>query len=164
MLIKRAILSILGLTLLLLVVPVANADPPKTLNGNFETISREIHSFKVTDDGNTIISYTGTAEFTGDISGIFVALTTIIISPDGTFNIRAPGGLFTGSVDGKEGTLQVSVEVVGEGPSGPTNCCFEGMATFYQGTGDLEGVSLAGKVFNRPETGGTTYSLMAHVQ
>lgn len=148
--------------LFLFLAPVSQASsPPQTLNGTFETVDRDVHSVKGTEHGNTIISYTPTVEFRGPISGTLVVLSKLILSPDGTF--RAKGsGLFTGSIDGKVGTMLVEVGIHGVGPSGPTFYCYEGDATFRQGTGALKGVIVTGKLSNQLGAGGATYSLNAH--
>ena len=156
MYIKRSILLILGLTLLLVVVPMTQASsPPSILTGNFETTDRDNITRKINGDGSVILSYTGTSEFTGPVSGIKVSSVKLVLHPDGTFTINSRG-LFTGSIEGAEGTMLSNHSFRGSGTL--PNTIGGGNLNFYQGTGDLKGVVLRG------ETSSGTYSLMLHSQ
>ena len=157
--ILKATFLIIGLTLFLLVVPTAQASSPEEGSGNFTT-EREFTGFKVTDDGNIKINLTTTATFTGDVDGVVVVDAVVTLHPDGTFNLVAQEGSFTGSVNGRSGTANLQAgELNGEGPDEDL-CCYLGFFQLKGTTGALENFSAKINLANQPE--GKTYSSSAH--
>lgn len=153
-------LLFLGLTLLLLVVPAAQASAPEKGSGTFD-IAREIVGVKVTDDGNVKINFTSTITFAGDIDGVAVVQAVAILRDDDTFSLLASSGTFKGSFNGREGTAIFKfAQVSGEGPA-PDGCCYVGNVQLEGTGGDLENFKgRIDKLFFQPE--GKTHLSSAH--
>lgn len=150
----------LGLTLLLLVVPTAQADKPETGSGTFE-LDREILSLKVTDDGNVKVDMISTITYSGAITGISVVQSQIILRDDGTFKPTAHSGTIVGSILGRTGTARLKfAQVNGIGPD-EDGCCYIGNVHLDGVSGELEGFTGIIREFAfQPD--GKTYTVSAH--
>ncbi|MCH7736912.1 MAG: hypothetical protein IH872_05860 [Chloroflexi bacterium] len=154
-------LLFLGLMLLLLVVPAAQASAPEKGSGTFD-IARVISGVKITDDGNIKVNFTSTITYEGDIEGVSVVQAVAILHDDGTFNLLAHSGNFIGSINGREGTAIVKfAQVSGEGPA-PDGCCYVGNVQFEGTGGDLENFKGRIDKLSFQAEGGKTYLSSAH--
>jgi len=144
---RNAVLAALALLVPLLLVPAsANASALESGTGFF-TGTGEIISVKHAD-GNTIITATEVQPLTGVLTGVRVAEGITIFHADGTFEAHDTG-TFTGTVDGKTGTLTISGASSGAGNTG------EGTIVGTHGTDGLAGLHLHG-TFQPVITGPTT--------
>ena len=103
-----------ALTLLLLPAR-ANASTLPAGSGSF-TSTVEITSVRQAD-GNTIIAGVEVQTLTGLFTGTRVATGIEIVHADGTFQAH-DSGTFTGTVDGRPGTVVISGSSTGSGNSG----------------------------------------------
>ncbi len=102
----KAALPALTLLLPLILLPArANASTLPADSGNF-TSTVEITSVRHAD-GNTIIAGVETQTLTGLFTGTRVASGLEIVHADGTFEAH-DSGTFTGTVDGRPGTVVIS--------------------------------------------------------
>jgi hypothetical protein len=153
-------LLFLGLTMLLLVVPAAQAGAPEKGSGPFEFSRADPDSIKVTDDGNIVLTFTSTVTFEGDVDGVLIVDAIFTIHNDGTFNLLTHSGEFIGSIHGREGTALLKIgSVSGVGPEG-NGCCYEGMVQLTGTGGALEGYS--GKIDLSFQSDGKTYTSNSH--
>ena len=144
---RNVVLSALPLLVSLLLVPAsANASTLESGTGFF-TGTGEIISIKHAD-GNTIVTATEVQPLTGVLTGVRVAEGITIFHADGTFEAHDTG-TFTGTVDGKTGTLTISGASSGVGNTG------EGTIVGTHGTDGLAGLHLHG-TFQPVITGPTT--------
>src|SRR5215470_8162739 len=133
---RNVMFSALPLLVPLLLVPAsANASTLESGTGSF-TGTGDIISVKQAD-GNTIVTATEVQPLTGVLSGVRVAEGITIFHADGTFEAHDTG-TFTGTVDGRTGTLVISGASNGIGNSGT------GTIVGYSGTAGLAGLHLEG--------------------
>jgi len=131
---------------LVLLPASANASTPESGSGSF-TGTGDIISVKQAD-GNTIVTATEVQSLTGVLNGVRVAEGITIFHANGTFEAHDTG-TFTGTVDGRTGTLTISGASSGAGNTG------DGTIVGYNGTGGLAGLHLKG-TFQPMITGPTT--------
>lgn len=144
---SRAAFFALPLLASLLLVPAsANASTLESGTGSF-TATGTVTSVKHVD-GNTIVTATEVQPLTGVLTGVRVAEGITIFHANGTFEAHDTG-TFTGTVDGKTGTLTISGASSGAGSTG------DGTIVGYNGTGGLAGLHLHG-TFQPVITGPTT--------
>ena len=141
---------------LILLVPMASASTPASATGSF-TGTVAITSISQAD-GNTIITAIETQTLSGFLTGTRIATGVEIIHPDGTFSAH-DSGTFTGTVNGRSG----SVVITGSGTGTGASC--SGQFVVEQGTAGLAGLHAQG-MFQPTVTGPTTvtgtYSLQYH--
>jgi hypothetical protein len=132
--------------LLLLLPASANASTLLSGGGSF-TATGDIISVRQVD-GNTIVTATEVQPLTGVLNGVRRAEGITIFHPDGTFT-ASDTGVFTGTVDGRTGSIVISGASHGVGNTGT------GTILGYQGTGGLAGLHFSG-TFQPTVTGPTT--------
>jgi Protein of unknown function (DUF3224) len=150
---KTAFPMLFLLLSLLLLTPLANASTPTTGSGSFTSTATNISVSQA--DGNTIITATETQILSGFFTGTRVAEGIQVIHPDGTFNAHDTG-TFTGTVDGRSGTVVITGSSTGVGDSG------SGQLVVEQGTGGLAGLHAQGTfqpTITGPTTAAGTYSV-----
>jgi hypothetical protein len=153
---RTAFVALPVLTALLLTPAVANASTLSSGSGSF-TAAGEIVSIKQAD-GNTIVTATEVQTLTGALTGTRVASGITIFHPDGTFTAHDTG-TFTGTVDGRTGSITISGASTGTGNTG------NGQIVGDQGTGGLAGLHLQGTfqpTVTGPTTADGTYSIQFH--
>lgn len=153
----KAAFTALPLVAPLLLLPAsANASTLSSGSGSF-TATGEVISVRQVD-GNTIVTATEVQPLTGTLNGIRRAEGITIYHPNGTF-VAHDTGTFTGTVDGRTGSITISGASSGVGNSGT------GQLVGYEGTGGLAGLHLQG-TFLPVATGLTTaegtYSIQFH--
>ena len=155
--ILKATLAALPLLAALFLLPVsANASSLSTGSGGFITTG-EVISVKQAD-GNTIVTATEVQTLTGVLSGTRVATGIQVFHPDGTFTAH-DSGTFTGTIDGRTGSITISGASSGVGNTG------NGQIVGDRGTGGLEGLHLQGTfqpVITSATTAGGTYAIQFH--
>jgi hypothetical protein len=141
---------------LLLLTPLASASTPTTGSGSFTGTASNQRIRHV--DGNTIITGTETQTYSGFFRGTRVAEGMEVIHPDGTFSSHDIG-TFTGTADGRSGTVVLIGSSTGVGDSGSGHLVAE------LGTGGLAGLHAQGP-FQFTLTGlanaSGTYSMQFH--
>jgi hypothetical protein len=153
----------LAITLATLLLPVvsissARASTIQTAGGAFDStvgVTRVEHS-----GGNTILYGPEVQHLTGALDGIRVATGVMIVHADGSFEARDEG-VFTGTVDGRSGTVEIDGVSKGIGNSGT------GRLVFRHGTDSLSGLHGEGvfaPTFTSPTTATGTYSAALHFQ
>ncbi len=108
--------------------------------------------------GNTILYGPEVQRLTGAFSGTRVATGVMIVHADGSFEARDEG-VFTGTVDGRSGTVEIDGVSKGVGTSGA------GQLVFDHGTGGLTGLRGQGTFapqFTSSTTATGTYSADIH--
>jgi len=153
---KAALAALPLLTSLLLLSAGANASTLSSGSGSF-TATGEVISIQQAD-GNTIVTATEVQPLTGVLSGTRVAEGITIFHPDGTFTAHDTG-TFTGTIDGRTGSITISGASSGTGNTGT------GQIVGYQGTGGLAGLHLQGTfepVITGPTTADGNYSIQFH--
>ena len=88
---------------------------------------------------NVIIRFNVNADVTGTLAGSLVATELDIVHRDGSITLHG-SGLFTGSVNGRSGTLLFTYEGIGNAVTGHETLHF----VLTRGTGDLAGVYVQG--------------------
>ncbi len=88
---------------------------------------------------NLIITFNVTADVTGTLNGSLEGIELDVVHRDGSITLHGTA-LFTGSVDGRSGTLLFTYNGIGNAVTGHENLRFAGR----QGTGDLAGVYVEG--------------------
>jgi len=153
----RAVFAALPLLASLLFLPAsANAAALSSGSGSF-TSTGEVVSVKQAD-GNTIVTATEVQALTGVLSGTRVAAGITIFHPDGTFTAH-DSGTFTGTIDGRTGSITISGASSGAGNTG------NGQIVGDRGTGGLAGLHLQGTfqpVITGPTTADGTVSIQFH--
>ena len=152
----KAVLAALPLLVSLLLLPAAHASTLSSGSGSFTTTG-EVISIRQAD-GNTIVTATEVQTLTGVLTGTRVATGIQIFHPDGTFTAHDTG-TFTGTIDGRTGSITISGASSGTGNTGT------GQIVGAQGNGGLAGLHLQG-TFQPVVTGATTaegtYSIQFH--
>jgi len=153
----KATLAALPLLAVLLLLPAsANASILSSGSGGFITTG-EVISVKQAD-GNTIVTATEVQTLTGVLSGTRVATGIQVFHPDGTFTAH-DSGTFTGTIDGRTGSITISGASSGVGNTG------NGQIVGDRGSGGLEGLHLQGTfqpvIISATEADGT-YSIQFH--
>jgi hypothetical protein len=92
-------------------------------------------------DGNSVIDFNFDEQLSGDATGTRTGTGTVVIHPDGTFNLKDTGR-FTGTVTGIPGTVNLEAWASGTFQS------FTGSVTIYasSGTGELTGLQGVAKI------------------
>jgi hypothetical protein len=109
----------------------AHAAPPETADGTFTStvgVSQVRHA-----GDNTIFYGPEVQHLTGAFEGTRVASGVMIVHADGSFEARDQG-IFTGTVDGKSGSVEIDGVSQGVGTSGA------GQLVIGHGTGGLLGL------------------------
>jgi Protein of unknown function (DUF3224) len=153
----KAVLAALPVLAFLVMLPSgASASISSSGSGSFTAVG-EIISVRQAD-GNTIVTATEVQTLTGALTGTRVASGTMIFHPDGTFTAHDTG-TFTGTIDGRTGSITISGASSGAGTTGT------GQLVGDHGTGGLAGLHLQG-TFAPAVTGPTsadgTYSIRFH--
>ena len=141
---------------LVLLPASANASTPESGSGSF-TGTGDIISVKQAD-GNTIVTATEVQTLTGVLAGTRMATGIEIFHPDGSFTAH-DSGTFTGTVEGRTGSITISGASSGTGTSG------SGQIVGDRGTGGLAGLHLQGTfqpVITSSTTAEGTYSVQFH--
>jgi hypothetical protein len=154
---RFATLAAVSLLLPLLLSPAAaNASPLATGGGSFTGTFEITSSTQV--DGNTILQGVEVVHLTGLFTGTRIATGFEIIHADGSQEAH-DSGTFTGTVDGRAGTVLIA------GSSQGTGNTVNGIQQDTQGTGDLAGLHAQG-TFQTTMTGLNTvegtYSVQYH--
>jgi hypothetical protein len=157
--VRNAVFTALPLLVSLLLVPAsANASTLSSGSGTF-TATGDIISVRQVGR-QTIVTATEVQPLTGTLDGVRLAEGITIIHPNGTFEAHDTG-TFTGTVDGRTGSITISGASSGVGNTGT------GQLVGYQGTGGLAGLHLQG-TFQPVATGLTTaegtYSIQFHFE
>jgi hypothetical protein len=144
---RNVIFSALPLLVPMLLFPVSASASTLEHGTGYFTATGDILSVKHVD-GNTIVTATEVQPLTGVLNGVRVAEGITIFHANGTFEAHDTG-TFTGTVDGKYGTLTISGASSGTGTTG------NGTIVGYNGTAGLAGLHLEG-TFQPMITGATT--------
>jgi hypothetical protein len=134
----------------------ASASTIETANGSYTSSVAVTKTDHV--GGNTIVYGPEVQHLTGALDGIRVASGVMIIHADGSFEARDKG-VFTGTVDGRSGTVEIDGTSKGMDSSG------SGQLVFGRGTGQLAGLHAQGTfatMFTSFTTGVGTYSVQTH--
>ncbi len=140
----------------LLLLPAAHASTLSSGSGSF-TATGQVISVRQAD-GNTIVTATEVQTLTGVLVGIRVASGIMVFHPDGTFTAH-DSGTFTGTVDGRTGSITISGASSGTGNTG------SGQIVGDRGTGGLAGLHLQGTfrpVITSSTTADGTYAVQLH--
>jgi Protein of unknown function (DUF3224) len=152
----KAVLAALPVLAPLCLLPAAHAATLSSGTGSFTTTG-EVISVRHAD-GNTIVTATETQTLTGVLDGTRRAEGIEIFHPDGTFTAH-DSGTFTGTIDGRTGSITISGTSSGAGTTG------SGRLVGDRGTGGLAGLHLRGTfqpVITGPTTAEGTYSVQFH--
>jgi hypothetical protein len=144
------------LSSLVFLTPLANASAPTTGSGSFTSTATNIQIRQA--GGNTIITATEIQTLSGLLNGTRIAEGIQVNHPDGTFT-ASDIGTFTGTVEGRSGTVVISGASNGVGLSGT------GVIVASQGTGGLAALRGSGTFQPRitgPTTAEGTYTLDFH--
>ncbi len=114
----------------LLILPAAYATTPAQVTGSFTVASETVTGVR-TVDGNLIISLTAVFDFTGPLTGSFVADFTIVAKPTGEQTFQATG-TYSGAVGGSSGSFDFNFVGSIEGGTAA-----QGHLTILGGTGGL---------------------------
>src|SRR5438067_6316702 len=125
------VLAIVGASLTL---PSAEAGTPVPASGGFFPCFTYAGPPRQVGD-NLIITFNVTTTATGTLTGSLIGTELDIVHRDGSITLHGTA-LFTGSVDGRSGTLLFTYEGIGNAVTGHETLRFVGR----QGTGDLAGV------------------------
>ena len=149
----KAVLAALPVLAALLLLPAgASASALSSGSGSFTTTGQVISVRQA--GGNTIVTATEVQILTGALTGTRMATGIEIFHPDGTFTAHDTG-TFTGTVDGRTGSLTISGTSSGAGNTG------SGQLVGDRGTGGLAGLHLQGTfrpVITGPTTAEGTYA------
>ena len=136
---------------------IASATPPTPATG---TVT--VTSFTPTEvrnaNGNTITDFTQSTNSIGNFTGTTEDIGTIVQYPRGDFNFKIRS-TFTGTVDGKSGTMVF--EVVGKGEGGIPGGTIRSKFVIISGTGDLANLHGQGNLEGISGVG-ATYSGLIH--
>jgi hypothetical protein len=152
----KAVLAALPVLAPLFLLPAAHAATLGSGSGSFTTTG-EVISVRHAG-GDTIVTATEIQTLTGVLDGTRRAEGIEIFHPDGTFTAH-DSGTFTGTVDGRAGSMTISGTSSGAGSTG------SGHLVGDRGTGGLAGLHLHGTfqpVITGPTTAGGTYSVRFH--
>jgi hypothetical protein len=116
----------------------ATGSPPGPITGGFFPCFTYAGPPRQVDE-NVIITFNVTTVATGTLTGSFVGTELDVVHPDGSITLHGTA-FFTGSVDGRSGTLLFTYNGIGNAVTGHENLRFVGR----QGTGDLSGVYVQG--------------------
>ncbi len=150
--IEKIMKTVLALFLLLAAVGLAtqtHASVPVPVNatftGGFSVVSSNVA------DGNTLLIIDNSIHFQGDLQGICVDQTELLIlHPDGSDNFHATC-TFAANILGKTGTVTLTFAGNGQG------LAFHGDFAIVQGTGQLTNNNVQG-VFSGSFTSATTFA------
>ena len=155
--VPKAALAALPLLASLLLLPTgAGASTLPSGSGSFTTTGEVISVQQA--DGNTIVTAAEVQTLTGALSGNRMATGIEIFHPDGTFTAH-DSGTFTGTVEGRTGSITISGASSGTGTTG------SGQIVGDRGTGGLAGLHLQGTfqpVITSATTAEGTYSIQFH--
>ncbi len=142
----KAVLTALPVLAPLVLLPAAHASTVSSGSGSFTTTGEVISVGHA--DGTTIVTATEFQVITGVLDGTRRAEGIEIFHPDGTFTAH-DSGTFTGTIDGRTGSITISGASSGVGNTG------SGQLVGDRGTGGLAGLHLQG-TFQPVITGTTT--------
>jgi len=151
-----AALPVLAALLLPAAAASASASALSSGSGSFTTTGQVISVRQA--DGNTIVTATEVQTLTGALSGTRMATGIEIFHPDGTVTAH-DSGTFTGTVDGRTGSITISGASSGTGTTG------SGEIVGDRGGGGLAGLHLQGTfqpVITSSVTAEGTYSVQFH--
>jgi hypothetical protein len=123
-------LAILGV---LFALPSAKAGPREPASGEFFPCFNFAGPPRPVGE-NVIVTFNISGTSTGTVTGSFVGTEMDVVHPDGSITLHG-AALFTGSVNGRSGTLFFSWDGIGNAVTGHETVHFVGR----QGTGDLAG-------------------------
>lgn len=153
----KAVFAALPVLAALLLLPAgASASALSSGSGSFTTTGQVISVRQA--GGNTIVTATEVQTLTGALTGTRMATGIEIFHPDGTFTAH-DSGTFTGTVEGRTGSITISGASSGTGNSG------SGRIVGDRGTGGLAGLHLQGTfqpVITSSTTAEGTYSAQFH--
>lgn len=153
----KAVCAALPVLASLLLLPAgAGASVLSSGSGSFTTTGQVISVRQA--GGNTIVTATEIQTLTGALTGTRIAVGIEIFHPDGSFTAH-DSGTFTGTVDGRAGSLIISGASSGTGTTG------DGQIVGDRGTGGLAGLHLQGTfqpVITSSTTAEGTYSVQFH--
>ena len=118
----------------LLTLPTAEARPPESASGEFFPCFNYAGPPRQVGE-NTIVTFNISGTATGTFIGSFVGTELDVVHHDGSITLHG-SALFTGSVNGRSGTLLFTYEGIGNANTGHETLHFVGR----QGTGDLAGL------------------------
>ena len=154
----KAVFAALPVLAALLLLPAgARASALSSGSGSFTTTGQVISVRQA--GGNTIVTATEIQTLTGALTGTRMATGIEIFHPDGTFTAH-DSGAFTGTVEGRTGSITISGASSGTGNSG------SGQIVGDRGTGGLAGLHLQGTfqpVITSSTTAEGTYSVQFHL-
>jgi hypothetical protein len=142
---------------IVMVLP-ASASPAETADGTFTSTVGVAQVQHV--GNNTIFHGPEVQHLTGALQGIRVASGVMIVHADGSFEAR-DRGLFTGTVDGRSGTIEIDGVSNGVGSTGA------GQLVLGHGTGGLAGLHGRGTFaprFTSVTTATGTYAADIHFE
>ena len=127
--------SLVLVALLFALSTTALAGPPTTAEGLWQYIPNPLAPEDVrVVGGNTFIDSTEVGRWTGTFEGDSTEAGTVVIHSQGFLSFKAIVS-FVGKVDGKSGTMEMSV--VGSMPDELPGSIWEGKWVILSGTGDL---------------------------
>ncbi len=128
----KAMLAALPVLVSLLLLPLGASASALSSGGGSFTTTGDVISVRQAD-GDTIVTATGVQTLTGVLTGTRTATGIEIFHPDGTFTAH-DSGTFTGTVDGRTGSIIISGASSGTGSTG------RGQIVGDRGTGGLAGL------------------------
>jgi hypothetical protein len=153
----KTVFAALPVLAALILLPVgASASALSSGSGSFTTTGQVISVRQA--DGNTIVTATEVQTLTGVLAGTRMATGIEIFHPDGSFTAH-DSGTFTGTVEGRTGSITISGASSGTGNSG------SGQIVGDRGTDGLAGLHLQGTfqpVITSSTTAEGTYSVQFH--
>jgi hypothetical protein len=111
----KAVFAALPVLASLLLLPAAHASTLSSGTGSFTTTGEVISVRQA--DGNMVVTATEVQTLTGVLSGTRMATGIEIFHPDGTFTAH-DSGTFTGTVEGRTGSITISGASSGVGNTG----------------------------------------------
>src|SRR5262245_49979161 len=121
-----------------LTLPSADAGPPVSVTGGFFPCFNYAGPPRQVGE-NVIITFNVTVDVTGTLDGSLVGTELDVVHRDGSINLHGTA-VFTGSIDGRSGTLLFTYNGIGNAVTGHETLHFVG----NRGTGDLAGVHVQG--------------------
>jgi hypothetical protein len=119
-------------------LPSAEAGTPGPISGGFFPCFTYAGPPRQVGE-NWIITFNVTTTATGSLTGSLTGTELDVVHRDGSITLHGTA-LFTGSIDGRAGTLLFTYDGIGNAATGHENLRFAGR----QGTGDLVGVYIEG--------------------
>jgi hypothetical protein len=136
---------------------VVYAAKPMPATGNMTVTSFSFTVVK-TANGNTFIDFVNTEAMSGTFAGTSASVIRVIVHPSGDFNV-VHMMTFTGTVDGRSGTMIIKFE--GKGTGFAYGAPVSAQWVIQKGTGDLATIHGTGTFEGNALIGGT-YSGQIH--